>query len=63
MTQRRIYQCAFPIFTAYFLLALFLCIPLASAKGVDPEEKVYYYLHDHLGGVDVVTDENGDVVQ
>ncbi|MBU1018069.1 hypothetical protein KKA33_03505 [Patescibacteria group bacterium] len=38
-------------------------IPSAHAAGVQEEEKVYYYLQDHLGGVDVVTDENGDVVQ
>ncbi len=33
------------------------------AKGVDPEEKVEYYLYDHLGGVDAVMDEQGNVVE
>ncbi|MBU1017762.1 LysM peptidoglycan-binding domain-containing protein [Patescibacteria group bacterium] len=43
-------------------LLLFL-IPSTFAKGVDPEEKVYYYLSDHLGGVDAVLDEEGNVVE
>lgn len=37
--------------------------PHSFAKGVDPEEKVEYYLYDHLGGVDVVLDEQGNVVE
>ncbi|MBI5421542.1 hypothetical protein HZA44_00190, partial [Candidatus Peregrinibacteria bacterium] len=40
-----------------------LLVPQAQAKGVDPEEKVEYYLSDHLGGVDVVLDEQGNVVE
>lgn len=48
---------------ALCLNSLSLAIPLASAKGVDPEEKVYYYLSDHLGGVDAVLDEEGNVVE
>lgn len=35
----------------------------ALAKGVDPEEKVEYYLFDHLGGVDAVLDEGGNVAK
>ncbi|MBU1017757.1 hypothetical protein KKA33_01885 [Patescibacteria group bacterium] len=46
-----------------FLGSLSLIIPSAFAKGVDPEEKVYYYLSDHLGGVDAVLDEEGNVVE
>jgi len=33
------------------------------AKGVDPEERVEYYLYDHLGGVDAILDEQGNVVE
>jgi RHS repeat-associated protein len=40
-----------------------LLVPQAQAKGVDPEEKVEYLLTDHLGGVDVVMDEQGNVVE
>ncbi len=40
-----------------------LLVPQANAKGMDPEEKVEYYLTDHLGGVDVVMDEQGNVVE
>lgn len=42
---------------------VFSLIPSTLAKGVDPEEKVYYYLSDHLGGVDAVLDEEGNVVE
>ncbi|MBU1017753.1 LysM peptidoglycan-binding domain-containing protein [Patescibacteria group bacterium] len=42
---------------------VFSVIPSSFAKGVDPEEKVYYYLNDHLGGVDAVLDEEGNVVE
>jgi len=44
-------------------MAIFSFAPHTSAKGVDPEEKVEYYLHDHLGGVDAVLDEQGNVVE
>ena len=40
-----------------------LLISSAHAIGPQPEEKIYYYLQDHLGGVDVVLDENGDVIE
>ncbi len=60
-TVRRIISLSVAL--ALSLNSLSLAIPLASAKGVDPEEKVYYYLHDHLGGVDAILDEEGNVVE
>lgn len=35
----------------------------ALAKGMYPEEKIEYYLYDHLGGVDAVLDEQGNVIE
>lgn len=40
-----------------------LIVPNTRAIGPQPEEKIYYYLSDHLGSTDVVLDENGDVTQ
>ena len=37
--------------------------PVANADETEPKEEVFYYLTDHLGGIDVVTDENGNVVE
>lgn len=45
-------------------------IPRSSAQGSQPQGqqlppgvKIYYYHHDHLGSVNMVTDETGQVVQ
>ena len=51
---------ATPFITAIYLFTVLLNgIPIAYAK----EEKVYYFLNDHLGNVDVVLDEDGNVVE
>ena len=47
---------------ALLMAAIFFGIPRTHAKGVDPEEKVGYYLYDHLGGVDAILDEQGNVM-
>lgn len=41
------------------LSVFFLCTPISRAQ----ETKVYYFLTNHLGSVDVVLDENGEVVE
>jgi len=48
---------------ALLMAAIFFGIPHSHAKGVDPEEKVEYYLYDHLGGVDAILDEQGNVTE
>ena len=52
-------------FTALILvsfLALSL-VPYSSfAKGVQTDEEVHYYLYDHLGSIDAVLDEEGNVM-
>jgi RHS repeat-associated protein len=40
-----------------------LLIPDSMAAGPQPEEKIYYYLSDHLGSTDVVLNEDGDTVK
>jgi RHS repeat-associated protein len=45
------------------LICVSLLAPCAFAKGPDPEEKIEYYLTDHLGGVEAVMDEQGNVVE
>ncbi len=46
-----------------FVLAAFIvAIPFSHAAN-DATEKTYYYLTDHLGSVDVVLDEEGNVVE
>jgi len=52
---------ACPILLANCLL--FVPYPLVKADDTQPKEEVFYYLNDHLGGVDIVTDENGNVVE
>jgi RHS repeat-associated protein len=37
--------------------------PARAADETDTKEEVFYYLNDHLGGIDAVTDENGNVVE
>ena len=49
-----------PLITAIYLFTVLLNgIPFSYAQ----EEKVYYFLNDHLGNVDVVLDEEGNVVE
>ena len=43
--------------------SLFLSKSNAKAEETQAKEKVYYYLHDHLGGIDAVVDEDGNVVE
>jgi RHS repeat-associated protein len=52
-----------PIVAVQLLIPVSGAFPSAQAKGVDPEEKVEYLLTDHLGGIDVVMDEQGNVVE
>jgi len=35
-------------------------VPFAYAEA---EEKIYYFLNDHLGNVDMVLDDEGNVVE
>jgi RHS repeat-associated protein len=48
------------LITTYFLMGVLLCVP--NAKAAD-QEKTYYFLYDHLGSVDVVLDDEGNVVE
>ena len=50
-----------PIIIVYLFTALFSAVPFSHAENSD--EQVFYYLQDHLGGVDAVVDENGKVVE
>lgn len=43
--------------------AVFNLIPGIKATETEPNDRLYFYLHDHLGGIDAVVDENGDVVE
>jgi RHS repeat-associated protein len=56
---KRILKVATPI----AILFLFSSYSLAKADDTAPKEEVFYYLTDHLGGVDVVTDEDGNAVE
>lgn len=38
-------------------------IPGIKATEIQPDEKLYFYLYDHLGGIDAVVDENGDIAE
>ena len=52
---------ATPFITAIYLFAVLLNgIPFAYAEET---EKTYYLLNDHLGNIDVVLDEDGNVVE
>lgn len=56
-------KAAAPVITVIYLItALFSGIPVSHASEVG-NERVYYFLNDHLGNVDVVLDENGKVVE
>jgi len=57
---------ATPIILAYVLLLIpyfFSLSPVAKADDTETKEEIFYYLSDHLGGIDVVTDENGNIVE
>ncbi len=49
--------------TLIIVLAILSFPLITSAKGVEPEEKVYFYLEDHLGSVDVILDEDGNITK
>jgi len=54
------------LFSSYFFLPDPLGKDLShfvKADDIGTEEKVFYYLHDHLGGIEAVTDEDGNVVE
>ena len=50
-----------PTIIAYLFTAFFGTVPFSYAENSD--EQVFYYLHDNLGGIDAVVDENGKVVE
>ena len=51
---------ATPVITATYLFAILLN---GASSAYAQEEKTYYFLNDHLGNVDVILDEDGNVVE
>ncbi|MBU1685320.1 hypothetical protein KJ662_03630 [Patescibacteria group bacterium] len=61
MQLRNIMRVATPTLIIVLLIIIFVC---SSATHADPgDETVYYFLTDHLGSVDAVLDEQGNVVE
>jgi len=50
-----------PFIIVYLFTALFSAVPFSYAE--DSDEQVFYYLHDNLGSIDAVIDEDGNVVE
>jgi len=50
-----------PLIIIYLFTTLFSGVSFAYAENSD--EQIFYYLHDNLGGIDAVVDENGNVVE
>jgi len=51
-----------PIIIIFILASLWAGLPFSNAEEPESEEQVFYYLHDHLGGIETVVDEDGNVV-
>jgi len=47
---------------AYPILFIYL-LQFTPYSLANNEEQIFYYLHDHLGGIDAVVDENGNIVE
>jgi len=52
-----------PIIIGLILNPYSLILGKSDAKAEEKKEKVFYYLHDHLGGIEAVTDEEGKIVE
>jgi RHS repeat-associated protein len=50
-----------PLIIVYLFTVLLSGVPFSYAENSD--EQVFYYLNDHLGGIEAVVDENGNVVE
>ena len=54
---------ATPIIAGLILLAIVIPLSVAPAESNEGDETTYYLLTDHLGSVDVILDEDGNVVE
>ena len=59
----RLKKVAAPITLLLILTLILIGVPVFSAEQEESNEQVFYYLHDHLGGIDTVLDEDGNVVE